>query len=206
MRRLAGIAAAACLAWPLGPAPAGASEIYKFTDAEGIVHYTNVKPHGNIDYRTFTFPCYASDPKCRAVDWEQVPLNTSVFRDEIRTAASRYELEESLIRAIIHAESAYQPDAVSPKGAEGLMQLMPEVQAELKVADPSVPERNIDGGAFHLSRLLRQFGGNVELAAAAYNAGAGAVERHNGVPPYTETREYVRRVQILYRRYRLAGT
>ena len=182
------------------------ADIYKYTDAEGIVHYTNIKPDSDRDYKTFNFPCYASDPKCHNVDWEQVPLNTSIFRDEIRTAASRYSIDESLIRAIIHAESAYQPDALSPKGAQGLMQLMPAMQEELEIQNPYHPESNIEGGTYHLSRVLAQFDGNVELAAAAYNAGAGAVKRYDGVPPYTETREYVRRVQILYRRYRLTDS
>jgi soluble lytic murein transglycosylase-like protein len=194
-----------CLGILLAPAHSDATEIYKYTDSEGIIHYTNTRPSGDFDYKTFNFPCYASDPRCHSVDWEKVPLNTSLFHEEIQTAASRYAVEESLIRAIIHAESAYQPDAVSPKGAQGLMQLMPEMQMELEVADPHHPESNIDGGSYHLSRLLDRFDGDVDLAAAAYNAGAGAVERYRGVPPYTETREYVRRVQILYRRYRLAG-
>ena len=182
------------------------ADIYKYTDAKGVVHYTNIKPASRRDYKTFTFPCYASDPTCHDVDWEQVPLNTSKFRDEIRIAASRYSIDESLIRAIIHAESAYQPDALSPKGAQGLMQLMPAMQEELQIQNPYHPESNIEGGTYHLSRILKQFDGNVELAAAAYNAGAGAVKRYDGVPPYTETREYVKRVQILYRRYRQTGS
>jgi soluble lytic murein transglycosylase-like protein len=183
-----------------------AADIYKFTDADGIVHFTNIKPSGNRDYTTFDFPCYASDPSCHDVDWEQVPLNTGIFQDEISLAASRYSVDEALIRAIIHSESAFQPDAISPKGAQGLMQLMPDMQKELEVADPYDPESNIEGGSYHLSRVLELFGGSVELAAAAYNAGIGAVKKYEGVPPYTETKEYVRRVQILYRRYRLSGT
>jgi soluble lytic murein transglycosylase-like protein len=182
------------------------AEIYKFTDSEGIVHFTNIKPAGERDYTTFDFPCYASDPTCQDVDWEQVPLNSVVFQDEISTAASRYSIDEALIRAIIHSESAFQPDALSPKGAQGLMQLMPAMQKELKVVDPFDPESNIDGGSYHLSQVLQKFDGKVDLAAAAYNAGIGAVTKYGGVPPYTETKEYVRRVEILYRRYRLAGT
>jgi soluble lytic murein transglycosylase-like protein len=188
----------------LAPLSAGA-DIYKYTDSEGVVHYSNIKPKGDRDYTTFDFPCYASDPSCHNVDWEKVPLNSSVFQDEIRTAASRYSVDEALIRAIIHSESAFRPDALSPKGAQGLMQLMPAMQKELEVSDPFDPESNIDGGSFHLSQVLQKFDGNVDLAAAAYNAGIGAVTRYGGVPPYTETKEYVRRVQILYRRYRLAG-
>ena len=182
------------------------ADIYKYTDAEGIVHYTNIKPDRVRNYETFTFPCYAADPKCHDVDWEQVPLNTGLYSEEIRTAASRYSVDESLIRAIIHAESAYQSDAISPKGAQGLMQLMPAMQKELEISDPYDPESNIEGGTFHLSRVLEKFDGDVELAAAAYNAGSGAVAEYGGIPPYTETREYVRRVQILYRRYRLTDS
>jgi len=188
-----------CMFLPLS----GFADIYKYTDAKGLVHYTNIKPHGVRDYKTFTFPCYASDPKCHDVDWEQVPLNTRLFEDEIRIASSRYSVDEALIRAIIHSESAFQVEALSPKGAQGLMQLMPEMQKELEVSDPYDPESNIEAGSYHLSKILEQFDGNVELTAAAYNAGIGAVNKFNGVPPYTETREYVRRVQILYRRYRL---
>ncbi len=195
--------AAAVLFTSLWLVPPLAADVYKFTDENGVVHYTNIRPEGVTDYTTFTFPCYASDPKCRQVDWEQVPLNTTAFRDEIVLAASRYSVDESLIRAVIHAESAYQPNALSPKGAQGLMQLMPDTQAELQIEDPFHPESNIGGGTWYLAQMLAEFGGNVELAAAAYNAGPGAVRDHGGVPPYPETREYVRRVRILYRRYRL---
>ena len=148
------------------------------------------------------FPCYASDPKCNQLDWEKIPLNRSAFREAIQTAAEEYAVDDALIRAIIHAESAYQPEALSPKGAQGLMQLMPATQAELQVVDVFDPVSNIDGGTLYLSRLLGQFDQNVELAAAAYNAGPGAVREYGGVPPYKETKEYVRRIKILYRRYR----
>ena len=179
-------------------------QVYKYTDADGVVHYTNIKPRYGQRYATLNFPCYASDPSCRAVDWEQVPLNTTQFNDEISRASARYSVDESLIRAIIHAESAYQAEAKSPKGAQGLMQLMPETQQELEVLDPYHPESNIDGGTYHLSRMLDLFDNDLDLAAAAYNAGEGAVQRHGGIPPYAETREYVRRIRILYRRYSAA--
>ncbi len=110
-------------------------------------------------------------------------------------------MEESLIRAIIHAESAYQPDAQSPKGAQGLMQLMPATQQKLEVSDPFDPALNIGGGARYLSDLLLEFNGDIALTAAAYNAGSGAVRKYGGIPPFEETQEYVRRVRILYRRY-----
>lgn len=150
--------------------------MYKFVDKDGITHYTNVKPAGRTDFKTFNFPCYASDPKCNQLDWEKIPLNRAAFRAEIQAVAESFIVDEALIRAIIHAESAYQPDALSPKGAQGLMQLMPATQAELQVDNVFDPLSNIEGGTRYLSQLLEQFGHNVELAAAAYNAGPGAVK------------------------------
>lgn len=177
-------------------------EVYKFIDDNGVLNYTNIEPPRNVDYITMKFPCYASDANCRKIKWEEVPLNTNAYASQIHSAAVYNAVDESLIRAIIHAESAYHPDAVSPKGAQGLMQLMPETQAQLNVRNPFDPAHNIAGGVRHLSALLREFGGNISLAAAAYNAGTGAVRKYGGVPPFDETREYVRRVKILYRRYR----
>jgi soluble lytic murein transglycosylase-like protein len=178
------------------------AEMYKFTDKDGIVHYTNVRPLGQQNVKTFSFPCYASDTRCRQLDWEKIPLNRQAYDVEIRSAAEIFTVDESLIRAIIHAESAYQSDAQSPRGARGLMQLMPATQAELQVVDVFDPLSNIEGGTLYLSRLLAEFDQSVELAAAAYNAGPGAVHEYGGIPPYEETREYVRRIKILYRRYR----
>ena len=177
------------------------AEMYKFTDRNGVVHYTNVRPIGQQNVKTFNFPCYASDPTCNQLDWEKIPLNRQSFRDEIQAVSDVFNVDKALIRAIIHAESAYQPDALSPKGAQGLMQLMPSTQEELHVKDVFDPLSNIEGGTLYLSRLLERFDQNVELAAAAYNAGPGAVQQYGGIPPYQETREYVRRVKILYRRY-----
>lgn len=178
------------------------AEMYKFTDKDGIVHYTNIRPTGQKDVKTFSFPCYASDPSCNQLDWEKIPLNRGAFKEEIQAAAEVFAVDDALIRAIIHAESAYQPEALSPKGAQGLMQLMPATQAELQIVNVFDPLSNIEGGTLYLSRLLEQFNQNVDLAAAAYNAGPGAVREYGGIPPYKETREYVRRVKILYRRYR----
>ena len=178
------------------------AEVYKFTDKDGIVHYTNIRPADQQRFKTFSFPCYASDPSCNQLDWEKIPLNRRAFSDEIEAAADEFAVDDALIRAIIHAESAYQPEALSPKGAQGLMQLMPATQAELQIVDVFDPLSNIEGGTQYLSRLLAQFDQSVELATAAYNAGPGAVQEYGGIPPYKETREYVRRVKILYRRYR----
>jgi soluble lytic murein transglycosylase-like protein len=177
------------------------AQVYKFVDENGVVNYTNIAPPGNYKYQTLRFPCYAADPKCRGVKWDRVALNTSAYHAEISAAARLNSVEASLIRAIIHAESAYQPDAVSPKGAQGLMQLMPATQDLLQVPDAFDPAANIAGGTRYLADLLDEFDGNITLATAAYNAGPGAVEKYGGVPPYDETREYVRRVGILQKRY-----
>jgi len=183
----------------------GRAEIYKFVDDKGVVNYTNIAPAGSQKYQILRFPCYAADPKCRNVSWDKIALNTQAFDAEIHSAAQRNAVDESLIRAIIHAESACHPDAVSPKGAQGLMQLMPATQDLLEVSDPFNPAANIAGGVRHLSDLMQQFGGDISLVAAAYNAGAGAVQKYGGIPPYDETREYVRRVTILHRRYQRAA-
>jgi len=111
------------------------------------------------------------------------------------------------VRAVIHAESAFNPNAVSHKGAQGLMQLMPETASRFGVADPFMADQNIRGGVAYLAWLLKRFDGDQRLVSAAYNAGEGAVERNGGVPPYQETLRYVDRVALLAQRYRgaLAG-
>lgn len=109
-------------------------------------------------------------------------------------AAKRHGVDPELVLAVVRAESAFRPDAVSPKGAQGLMQLMPKTARELGVADSFDPLQNLDGGTRYLKQLLARYNGDVEKAVAAYNAGPGAVQRHKGVPPYRETLHYVKRV------------
>ncbi len=119
---------------------------------------------------------------------------TIAYNDAIAEAAALYKLDPNLIRAIIRAESAFNPFAVSRAGAQGLMQLMPEVAEELSVLDPFDPRQNIFGGARYLRQLLDRNAGNLDLAVASYNAGPGAVDRYKGIPPYRETRDYVKKV------------
>ena len=177
------------------------ADVYKWVDENGVVSFTNVAPPSNQRYQVIKFPYYASDLKRRSLNWEKVTLNTSSYRSEIHGAAQFNAVDESLIRAIIHAESGYQPDAQSPKGAQGLMQLMPATQRKLKISNPFDPASNIEGGTRYLADLLLEFNGDISLAAAAYNAGPTAVHKYGGVPPNDETREYVKRVKILYHRY-----
>jgi soluble lytic murein transglycosylase-like protein len=112
--------------------------------------------------------------------------------------ARRHGLDPDLVAAVVSVESGFRPEAVSPKGAQGLMQLMPKTAASLGVADALDPEQNLDGGNRHLGELLTLYGGDLVRALAAYNAGQGAVQRHGGVPPYRETRTYVRKVLERY--------
>jgi len=116
----------------------------------------------------------------------------------IEQAAARHNVDPNLVRAVVKVESNFNPNAVSRKGAMGLMQLMPSTARQLKVKNPFDPEQNVDAGVRHLKQLLESYGGDVRLTLAAYNAGAGAVARSSGVPRYAETQNYVRRITNLY--------
>jgi soluble lytic murein transglycosylase-like protein len=116
----------------------------------------------------------------------------------IEEAAARHNVDPNLVRAVVKVESNFNPNAVSRKGAMGLMQLMPSTARQLKVADPFDPAQNVDAGVRELKRLLENYGGDIKLTLAAYNAGAGAVARSSGVPHYAETQNYVRRITNLY--------
>lgn len=188
-------------------APAGGQvsrgAVYKY-ERDGITHYTNVRPARDADAKvlfTYVETCYACAAR-PGVDFHTVALNTAAYREEVRRAAREFGVEEALLRAVMHAESAFDPMARSHKGAQGLMQLMPATAARFGVADPYAPEQNIRGGAEYLSWLLGRYQGDRTLAAAAYNAGEAAVDRSGGVPAYEETRRYVERVGILADRYR----
>jgi hypothetical protein len=130
----------------------------------------------------------------------QTKLHSEVFQ----AAARANKIDDAWLRAIAHVESDFQADAVSPKGAQGIMQLLPATSTEYQVKDPFSPTQSIQGGAKHLGELLRRYKGDRRLAAAAYNAGIGAVARYKGIPPYTETQAYVEKVDVLFALYKAA--
>lgn len=128
-------------------------------------------------------------------------ISDSEIRQTVQHYARRYGLQESLIYAVIRAESNFNPYAVSPAGARGLMQLMPSTAVQMDVTDIFDPAQNVAGGSQYLSEMLRMFGNNLDLALAAYNAGPGAVQKYGGIPPYKETRQYVTRVKRFMKEY-----
>lgn len=184
----------------LGGAVGAHADVYKYVDDDGVIHYTNQKvtdPEGR--YTSVVLLVEELGPANQA---KAVPSSGSVLKyaSHVEAAAAAHELDEALLHAVITVESGYNPKAVSPKGAVGLMQLMPATAKRLAVADPYDPQQNIQGGAKYLRQLLNMFDGSVELALAAYNAGEGAVRRYGGrIPPYRETLAYVPKVLKFYR-------
>lgn len=177
--------------------------VYKSVNSDGTALFSDRQPL-NRPYQLVRYDCFACDP-VSTVNWHTTPLFTQPYQIQIARAASTYQLDPALIRAVIHAESSFRPAIISSKGAIGLMQLMPQTAAHLGVADAHVPEQNIAGGSRYLAQLLKQYNGELNLALAAYNAGASNVKRYNGIPPFAETQAYVNRVAILHKRYQQAG-
>ncbi|MBS0430938.1 MAG: lytic transglycosylase domain-containing protein [Proteobacteria bacterium] len=186
------------------PQPPKRGAVYRIARADGSVEYTNIasRAQGSNAKMLFSYiiTCYACNVHSR-VNFDTVALHLDDYDDEIRAAAAHNGISEALLRAVIHAESAFNPRALSYKGAQGLMQLMPGTASDLGVTNAFDVGQNIRGGAQYLASLLRDFKGDVSLAAAAYNAGEGAVLKYKGVPPYDETQVYVKRVAILRERY-----
>ncbi len=171
-------------------APAG-GRIFTFTDEDGVTHFTNVprdqryRPLDTFDTGRFRI--------------QRVPRHW-LYDGLIGLTAREHRLQPALVKAVIAAESNFDPDAVSRRGAQGLMPLMPETAAALGVSDPLQPLENVRAGTLYLRLMIDRYG-DLERALAAYNAGPSAVDHYGGIPPYPETRDYVQRVLTYYRHY-----
>jgi soluble lytic murein transglycosylase-like protein len=181
------------------------AKIYSYIEG-GVRHFATTAPSGNatkasvIELR-YMETCYLCAPASN-VNVAALMLDMRSYQREIDAAASTFGVSSEVVRAVIHAESAYHPNAISRAGAQGLMQLMPATALRFGVHDAFDPEENIRGGVQYLAWLLKRFDSNLDLALAAYDSGESAVDKYGGVPPFEETRTYVSRVKALAERYR----
>jgi hypothetical protein len=170
------------------------ADIYKYVDEDGVLHLTNVPSVPNAKYVLIL--------KEKRIHFK-FNIDVNKYDHIIAKAAKKYKVDEALIKAIIKAESNFNHEAVSPVGAQGLMQLMPSTAYALQVEDVFQPENNIEGGVRYLRYLLNTYRGDLRLALAAYNAGETAVAKYsNNVPPFRETRNYINRVMSYYDEFR----
>jgi len=176
----------------LGYCPSASADIYRYKDENGVWHFTNIR--SDKRYKIY-IRTYAKKPLQYIKDFDGIILQ----------AARRFRVEPSLIKAVIRAESAFDHKAVSSRGAEGLMQLMPQTADAMDVGDTFNPEENIFGGTRYLSLMLERFKNDVNLAVAAYNAGPECVEAYKGVPPFPETKDFVEKVLHFYEEYHSSG-
>lgn len=182
--------------------PAALADVYKYRDAQGVIHLTNVPQQAAGEPYRLWRKSEATRPKGWHDGYRVLPrLERDRFAGVVNRFAMKHGVDPALVRAVIHAESAFRPEVVSPKGAGGLMQLMPATAERFKVSNRFDPEENIAGGVAYLALLLKMFDGDRELAVAAYNAGENAVKRYGGIPPYQETQVYVKRVMQLQAAY-----
>lgn len=182
---------------------AAAAPIYVVKNKDGTITFTTRTPAAGTKAEVFTGKgnLYSRYSGRTRYSWHVGKLHREKYNIMIKAAAKRYSVDASLVKAVIHAESAFNPHAKSPKGAMGLMQLMPMTARELGVQNAYDPNQNILGGTKYLSRLLQKYSGDLKLGLAAYNAGPEAVAEYGGVPPYSETRTYVARVLRLFKEY-----
>ncbi|MEI6314555.1 MAG: lytic transglycosylase domain-containing protein [Syntrophus sp. (in: bacteria)] len=170
------------------------ADIYKYVDKKGTIHLTNIPTNPQVNYvlvyreKRILFNIKAND----VAKYDQI----------INRTAEKYNVDPALVKAVIKTESNFNHRAVSPKGAQGLMQLMPSTAYALQVPDSFQPDNNVEGGVKYLRYLMKLFNNDLSLALAAYNAGENAVIKHRGIPPYRETQNYVQRVLSQYHQYR----
>jgi soluble lytic murein transglycosylase-like protein len=165
------------------------ADIYRYRDENGVLHFTNIQNDKRYKLYLREYP-------------EKPIAFINKYNSIIGQASERFGLDPSLLKAVIRAESAFDHRATSNKGAQGLMQLMPETAEAMEVGDPYNPEENIFGGARYLRMLFERFDNNIMLTLAAYNAGPEKVEEYNGVPPFEETKTFIKRVMDYYSQYR----
>ena len=176
------------------------ADIYKFTDNDGRVYYTDEPRHSLYTriIKTKAFR-YSNSNQFTGKVHTYSGINKKRFADLIEQTANRYQVDAKLVHAVIQTESAYNSSAQSPAGAVGLMKLMPGTARRFGVTDRNDPDQNVDGGTRYLKHLINMFNPNLDLAVAAYNAGENAVIRYNNsIPPYPETQNYVKQVLALY--------
>jgi soluble lytic murein transglycosylase-like protein len=166
------------------------ADIYSYIDSQGVLHFTNVPTSAQ-------YTVYIKERPARSLGY-----TTNQYDHLITGASKRQGVSFSLLKALIKAESNFNPEAVSRAGAKGLMQIMPVNIKDLKINDPFDPWENIMGGARYLKQLIKRFNGELPLALAAYNAGPSVVERHQGIPPIKETEEFVEKVLKYYAIYK----
>ena len=177
--------------WKPVPAPSPATMRAARNAAAEVRGYVAAQPRTSGDASGVTNPNYAAMARGYRVSAAEID-------SAIEQAATKHGVDANLVRALVKVESNFNPNAVSNKGAMGLMQLMPRTASGLSVSNPFDPQQNVDAGVRHLKQLLNNFGGDVRLSLAAYNAGEGAVKRNGGVPHYAETQNYVKRITDLY--------
>jgi soluble lytic murein transglycosylase-like protein len=198
----------------VGTATPAHADIYRCKRADGTQHYTNIREPGrrcqlvvrSSRKSNATAKKKSSGSSSPAGTHSKDPARYSRYNSLIGEAARLYQLPESFIRAVMRVESDFNPTVVSRAGAMGLMQLMPKTARSMGVSDPFDARQNIHGGARYLRLLANRFKGDLVLTVAAYNAGEGAVEKYDGIPPYKETQRYVRRVLKHYYAYRAENT
>ena len=196
------------------PCMASAGEIYSFVDDNGIIHFSNAPDDpryspAETEKRkrpaTFRKMKHCRKTRARAASAGIRSIKSPEISGLISEAAGRHGIDPALVKAIIEVESGGRTNARSPKGAVGLMQLMPETARDMGVRDRTDSHQNIQGGTGYFRSLLEKFNGDIVLALAAYNAGPASVEKYKGIPPYLETVRYVRKVLEAWNRYRTGG-